>query len=69
MESTGVFWQPVYNVLKARGLTLLVVNTQHVKAVPGRKTDVKDAAWLCDTTCCGAVAFPQRTSAFRIFDG
>jgi transposase len=48
MESTGVFWRPVYNVLDGRGLTLLVVNAQHIKAVPGRKTDVKDAAWIAD---------------------
>jgi transposase len=38
----------VYNVLDGRGLTLLVVNAQHIKAVPGRKTDVKDAAWIAD---------------------
>ena len=48
MESTGVFWRPVYNVLDGRGLTLLVVNAQHIKAIPGRKTDVKDAAWIAD---------------------
>ncbi len=48
MESTGVFWRPVYNVLEDRGLTLLVINAQHIKAVPGRKTDVKDAAWIAD---------------------
>jgi hypothetical protein len=43
MESTGVFWQPVWNVLEAApaGFGLLLVNAQHVKAVPGRKTDVK----------------------------
>jgi transposase len=48
MESTGVFWKPVYNVLETRGLALLVVNARHVKAVPGRKTDVQDAAWIAD---------------------
>lgn len=46
MESTGVFWHPVYNVLEGGTLELLVVNAQHVKNVPGRKTDVKDADWL-----------------------
>jgi transposase len=46
MESTGVFWKPVYNLLEGTGLELLVVNAQHVKAVPGRKTDVKDAEWI-----------------------
>lgn len=48
MESTGVYWRPVYNLLEGRGLTLLVVNAQHIKAVPGRKTDVKDAEWIAD---------------------
>lgn len=45
MESTGVSWKPIYNVLE--GLcTVLVVNAQHLKAVPGRTTDVKDAVWI-----------------------
>src|SRR5437899_1807206 len=48
MESTGIYWKPVYNLLEGVDLTLLVVNAQHVKAVPGRKTDVKDAEWLAD---------------------
>jgi len=48
MESTGVFWKPVYNVLETSELELLVVNAQHMKAVPGRKTDVKDAEWIAD---------------------
>jgi len=48
MESTGVFWKPVYNLLEGLELTLLVVNARHIKAVPGRKTDVKDAQWIAD---------------------
>ncbi len=48
MESTGVFWKPIYNVLEAGDFELLVVNAQHMKAVPGRKTDVKDAEWIAD---------------------
>jgi transposase len=48
MESTGVFWVPVYNLLEPTGLELLVVNAQHIKAVPGRKTDVKDAEWIAE---------------------
>ncbi len=48
MESTGVYWKPVYNVLEGLDLTLLVVNAQQIKAVPGRKTDVKDAEWIAD---------------------
>lgn len=46
MESTGVYWKPVYNLLEEAGLETLVVNAQHIKAVPGRKTDVKDAEWI-----------------------
>jgi transposase len=48
MESTGVYWKPVYNLFEGHGLTLLVVNARNMKAVPGRKTDVRDAEWICD---------------------
>src|SRR3954447_3775047 len=48
MESTGVYWQPVFNVLEEFALELLVVNARQVKQVPGRKTDVKDAEWIAD---------------------
>lgn len=48
MESTGVYWKPIYNILEATGMEILVVNAQHIKAVPGRKTDVKDAEWIAD---------------------
>jgi transposase len=47
MESTGVYWKPVYNLLEGQ-CELLLANAQHVKALPGRKTDVKDAEWLAD---------------------
>jgi transposase len=47
MESTGVFWRPIFNVLEG-SFELLVVNAQHIKAVPGRKTDVRDAEWIAD---------------------
>src|SRR3954447_14592980 len=47
MESTGVYWKPVWNLLEER-FTLLLVNARHVKAVPGRKTDAKDCEWLAD---------------------
>jgi transposase len=46
MEATGVYWRPVWAILEDR-FELLLVNARHVKAVPGRKTDVKDAQWLC----------------------
>jgi transposase len=63
MESTGVYWQPVYNLLESLDLQVLVVNAQHVKAVPGRKTDVKDAEWLADLLRHGLIrgsAIPDR---------
>lgn len=47
MESTGVFWQPIYNLLEEE-FTVWVVNARHVKNVPGRKTDIKDAEWIAD---------------------
>ena len=45
MESTGVYWKPLWNLLEGR-FALLLANAQHVKAVPGRKTDVRDCEWL-----------------------
>jgi len=47
IESTGVYWQPVYNLLEAE-FSMLLVNPRHFKNVPGRKTDVKDAQWLAE---------------------
>ncbi len=47
MESTGVYWQPVWNVLE-EGFALLLVNAGHIKAVPGRKSDVRDCEWIAD---------------------
>jgi transposase len=54
MEATGVYWKPVYNVLEEH-LQVLVVNAEHIKAVPGRKTDVKDAEWIADLVRHGLV--------------
>jgi len=50
MESTGVYWKPVWNVLEEieADWELLLVNAKHVKQVPGRKTDVKDSEWLAE---------------------
>jgi transposase len=47
MESTGEYWKPIYNILENL-FEILLVNAQHIKAVPGRKTDVKDAEWIAD---------------------
>jgi transposase len=55
MESTGVFWKPIYNLLESTEMELLVVNAAHIKAVPGRKTDVKDAEWIADLLRHGLV--------------
>ena len=46
MESTGSYWKPVYNLLEMEQIQTLVVNARHIKHVPGRKTDVKDAEWI-----------------------
>jgi transposase len=47
MESTGVFWHPIFTILE-EGREIILVNAQHMKAVPGRKTDVKESEWLAD---------------------
>jgi len=46
MESTSDYWKPIVNILEAEDIEFLVVNAQHIKSVPGRKTDVKDAEWI-----------------------
>ena len=68
MESTGVYWRPVWNLLEGQ-FELLLANATHVKNVPGRKTDVKDSEWIAQLmqhrllkpsfvpgTCCGICA-------------
>lgn len=54
MESTGVYWKPVYFILEG-GFDVALVNAQHIKAVPGRKTDVKDCEWIADLLAHGLV--------------
>ncbi|MGO1164960.1 IS110 family transposase, partial [Brucella sp. C7-11G] len=46
MESTGVYWIPAYEILEQHGFEVILVNARYAKNVPGRKTDVSDAAWL-----------------------
>ena len=48
MESTASYWKPLYNIFESAELKVMVVNAQHMKAVPGRKTDAKDAEWIAD---------------------
>ncbi len=54
MESTGVYWRPVYAVLE--GHFDLIGNARHIRNVPGRKTDVKDAEWIADLVRHGLIA-------------
>lgn len=53
MESTGVYWKPVYNVLEPAGLIVWIVNARHIKYVPGHKTDKADSAWICKLLLAG----------------
>jgi transposase len=55
MESTGVYWKAVWNVLEAFDLNLLLANSYHIKNLPGRKTDMKDAEWIAKLLRCGLI--------------
>lgn len=71
MESTGVYWIPVFEILEERGLVVLLVNARHVKNVPGRKSDVQDCQWLQQLHTYGLLegAFrpPEETVALRTY--
>ncbi|MFZ4453752.1 IS110 family transposase [Salibacterium aidingense] len=54
MESSGVYWKPVWNVLEG-AFTCVLANAQRIKNVPGRKTDVSDAAWIAQLQRCGLI--------------
>lgn len=56
MESTGVYWKPVFNILEGVCENVLLVNAQHIKNVPGRKTDVKDSEWIADLLVHGLLS-------------
>ncbi len=56
MESTGNYWKPVYNIFEEENIPVMIVNAQHIKGVPGRKTDVKDAEWIADLVRHGYTA-------------
>jgi transposase len=66
MESTGVYWKPVYHVLEPSRIKVWIVNARHVKNVPGHKTDKKDSAWLCKLLLAGllkpSLYSPKRTA-------
>jgi len=55
MEATGIYWKPVWHILTGGGFQLVLANASHVKNVPGRKTDVNDAAWLADLLAHGLI--------------
>src|SRR5215831_14396893 len=55
MEATGVYWKPVWHVLADTDMELILANAAHVKNLPGRKTDVSDAAWLADLLAHGLI--------------
>jgi transposase len=69
MEATGVYWKPVWNVLDGQFTEVLLVNAQHIKAVPGRKTDQKDSEWIADLLqhglLRGSFVPPQATRELR----
>jgi transposase len=63
MESTGVYWIPVYEILEARGFKVDLVNARHLKHVPGRKSDVKDCQWIQYLHTCGLLSGSFRPEA------
>ncbi|MCL0034096.1 transposase [Thermodesulfovibrionales bacterium] len=54
IESTGVYWKPVFNILE-HSLTVILANAREIKNVPGRKTDVKDCEWIADLLRFGLI--------------
>lgn len=65
LESTGVYWKPLFNLMEGL-FELVLVNAQHMKAVPGRKTDTRDAEWIADavrnTVCSRPPSSPRKRS-------
>ncbi len=65
MESTGVYWIPLYEILESRGFAVVLVNARHVKNVPGRKSDVVDCQWLQQLHSVGLLRASFRPAAAR----
>lgn len=63
MEATGVYWIPIYEILEARGIEVVLVNARHVKNVPGRKSDVMDCEWLRELHSVGLLRGSFRPAA------
>ena len=57
MESMGVYWKSVYSISESEGIDFIVPNAQYIKAVPKRKTNVKDAEWIADLVRHGLVKY------------
>lgn len=55
MESTGVYWKPIFNVLEST-CSVTLANASHIKNLPGRKTDKKDAQWIAELHRCGLIS-------------
>jgi transposase len=60
MESTGVYWKPLFSLLNKKGLEVYLVNARQVKNVTGRKTDEDDAMWLQKLHSCGCAYLPMQ---------
>ena len=56
MESTGVYWKPIFNILESKGIRVVLANARHIKNLPGKKTDVKDAQWIAELFRNGLVS-------------
>ena len=67
MESTGVYWKPIWNILEAAGFTLTLANAQPVKNVPGKKTDTADCVWLAQLLRHGLLPASFVPAASRMF--
>ena len=65
MESTGVYWIPLFQILESQGISVCLVNARHLKNVPGRKTDVKDAVWIQRLFSFGLLNASFRARAVR----
>src|SRR3990172_5826535 len=63
MESTGVYWIPIFELLEARGFEVYLVNAQHIHNVPGRKSDVQDCQWIQRLHCYGLLSASFRPEA------
>ena len=56
MESTGVYWKPIFNILETKGIRVVLANARHIKNLPGKKTDIKDAQWIAELFRNGLVS-------------